>query len=111
MIRPYVFLLLVFLIVAPVANGQDSGFATCTEEELLVYVDSILDISLLDASPVETMDDLVTYAAGRIDSRGKQIQARAPVRRSDRNAAERPLHHGRPDRTLSASNGWPAQCK
>ena len=72
--RTFVFLLLIFLIVAPVANGQDSGFATCTEEELLVYVDSILDISLLDASPVETMDDLVTYAAGRIDSRENRFR-------------------------------------
>ena len=65
----FVFTLLVLLIFVPVARGQENGFPACTEEELLVFVSSILDLSILDAHPIISIDALVSHAADQIESR------------------------------------------
>lgn len=70
------FCLALLLVIGPVAHGQESGYPNCTEEEYLVTLDTLMDLSvleILDASPSKSMDALVNFTANRIESRESRI--------------------------------------
>ncbi len=61
---------LIALMVAPAARGQESGFPICTETEILVFSSSLINrLEMLDRASTQTLDDLVKHAVEQVESR------------------------------------------
>ena len=61
-------LFLSFTLV-PAAGGQDSRFIRCSEYEVLVLLNSLIDFEIFDFSPIETIDDIERRAANLLEAR------------------------------------------
>ena len=61
-------LLLSFALV-PAASGQGSGFDRCSEYEVLVLLNSLIDLEVFDFSPVETIDDVILRGSALLYAR------------------------------------------
>jgi len=57
------------LTLIPAAGGQDSGFTRCSEHEVLVLLNSLLDLEVFDFSPIETIDDIARRGTALLDAR------------------------------------------
>ena len=83
------------LTLVPAARAQDSGFVRCSEYEVLVLLNSLIDFEIFDFSPIETIDDIERRAANLLEARESSyallplcaeaiaMQRRAIMRKSD----------------------------
>ena len=57
------------LTLVPHVGGQDSRFIRCSEYEVLVLLNSLIDFEIFDFSPIETIDDIERRAANLLEAR------------------------------------------
>lgn len=68
--RPLLLLsLFLTLTLVPIAGAQDSGLIRCSEYEVLVLLNSLIDFEIFDFSPIETIDDIVRRGTALLDAR------------------------------------------
>ncbi|MCY3832202.1 MAG: SH3 domain-containing protein [Chloroflexi bacterium] len=61
--RCVLFSLLLLLTIVSVARGQEDGFPNCSEEEVLVVLNTLLDYFVMPTGPLTTLDDVVQHAS------------------------------------------------
>ena len=60
---------LLSLILAPAATGQSSQFPKCSQTEILVMVNALLDFGSEGSSPIAALDDLVAKGRSQLEKR------------------------------------------
>ena len=67
-------ILLCLLLIAPAAQGQESGYPSCGELESLIFLTSFVDPALLDLPKFESIADFVDAASTYLESRESDIR-------------------------------------
>lgn len=61
------------LILRPAASAQDSGIVRCSEHEVLILLNSLIDLEVFDFTPIETVNDAVSRGTALLETRENSL--------------------------------------